>query len=112
MARVETDQGRSSMSRHLPFPHDGQPEHTMRGSLTDAGWKRSVLLAGLLLVLALAYAASRDARGATYKWVDEKGLVHYSDKMPPDAVNGAHIELDKQGRQVKKVEQALTAEEV
>jgi len=99
------------MSRHLPFPHDG-PEHTMRGSLTDAGWKRSVLLAGLLLVLALAYAASRDARGATYKWVDEKGLVHYSDKMPPDAVNGAHVELDKQGRQVKKVEQALTADEV
>jgi len=85
---------------------------TTREPAPDAGWKRSLLLAGLLLFLALAYAASRDARGATYKWVDEKGLVHYSDKMPSDAVNGAHVELDKQGRQVKKIDPALTADEV
>jgi hypothetical protein len=96
----------------LPYPHDGQPTHATRGPATDAGWKRSVLLAGLLLFLALTYAVSRDVHGATYKWVDEKGLVHYSDKMPSNAVNGAHVELDKQGRAFKKVDPALTGDEI
>ena len=100
------------MSRHTPYPQDGQPNSAARGPISDHGWKRSVLLAGLLLFLALAYAASRDAHGATYKWVDEKGIIHYSDKMPPDAVNRAHVELDRQGRQFKKVDPALTADEV
>ena len=100
------------MSRHTPYPQDGHPNSAARGPISDSGWKRSVLLAGLLLLLALAYAASRDAHGATYKWVDEKGIIHYSDKMPPDAVNRAHVELDRQGRQFKKVDPALTADEV
>ncbi len=37
------------------------------------------------------------ARAATYKWVDEKGVVHYTDKMPPEAVDKASVELNKQG---------------
>ena len=100
------------MSRHTPYPQDGQPKRAAPGPVLNDGWKRSVLLAGLLLFLALAYAAARDAHGATYKWVDEKGIIHYSDKMPPDAVNRAHVELDRQGRQFKKVDPALTADEV
>ena len=48
-------------------------------------WKRSVALAVLLLVLALAYTASRDAHAVTYKWVDEKGVVNYSNSPPPAA---------------------------
>src|SRR5437868_14098297 len=98
------------MNTHSPYPHDGQLKETARRPESDAGWKRSVLLAGLLLFLALTYAASRDVHGATYKWVDDKGIVHYSDKMPPDAVNGAHVELDRQGRQLTKVDRALTPE--
>ena len=97
------------MNRDPLYRHDG-PKSALRHP--DHGWKRSVLLAGVLLVLALTYAAARDARGETYKWVDDKGIVHYSDKMPPDAVNRAHVELDRQGRQVKKVDPALTAEQI
>src|SRR5436190_8022867 len=74
-------------------------------------WKRSVLLAGVLLLLALAYTASRDAHAVTYKWVDDKGIVHYSDKIPPDAVNRGHVELDKQGVHLKKTDAALSPEE-
>src|SRR6266581_9592124 len=99
-APTECQRGQHKMSRHTPYPHDEQPKSAARGPVSDDGWKRSVLLAGLLLFLALAYAASRDAHGATYKWIDEKGIIHYSDKMPPDAVNRAHVELDRQGRQV------------
>jgi hypothetical protein len=39
-----------------------------------------LVLATLLVALAPCAAA------ATYKWVDEKGVVHYTDKIPPEAV--------------------------
>jgi len=100
------------MTNHLRFQHGHPPKGESRPSAWNDGWKRSVLLAGLLLVLALAYTASREAHAATYKWVDEKGIVHYSDKMPPDAVNRAHVELDRQGRQVTKIDRAATPEEI
>ena len=100
------------MNTHSPYPHDGQLKETARRPESDAGWKRSVLLAGFLLILALTCAAARDAHGATYKWVDDKGIVHYSDKMPADAVNRAHVELDRQGVAFKKIDPALTAEQV
>ena len=35
-------------------------------------------------------------RATTYKWVDDKGVVHYTDKIPPEAVNKGSVELDKQ----------------
>jgi hypothetical protein len=51
------------------------------------------------------------ARGATYKWVDEKGVVHYTDKIPTDAVNKGTTVLDKQARPVKKIDPAMTPEQ-
>jgi hypothetical protein len=51
------------------------------------------------------------ARAATYKWVDEKGVVHYTDKLPPDQVDKATTELSKQGVTVNKTEKALTPEQ-
>jgi hypothetical protein len=59
------------------------------------------------IAIASALAASLGvAPGALaqqlYKWTDEKGVVHYTDKAPPDA-RGSTV-LDKQGRQVGKIE--------
>jgi uncharacterized protein DUF4124 len=54
-----------------------------------------------LLVLAASYA-----HAALYKWTDERGVVHYSDQLPADAVNRANYELDRQGRTIRKTEQA------
>lgn len=65
-----------------------------------------------LTVLALvALVAAQPARAATYKWVDEKGVVHYTDKMPPEAVNKGNVELNKQGVPVRKTDPALTPEQ-
>ena len=62
--------------------------------------------------LALALVAAAGAAGATtYKWVDEKGVVHYTDKIPQDAVNKGSTVLDKQARPVKKIDPALTPEQ-
>jgi hypothetical protein len=51
------------------------------------------------------------ANAATYRWTDEDGKVHYSDKAPPDAPKGAAV-LDKQGRQVKKIDAPLSPEAI
>jgi hypothetical protein len=75
-------------------------------------WKRAVPAIGLLLALTLAVVASRDAHSATYKWVDDKGIVHYADKMPTDAVNRGHVEFDRQGNAIRKTDPALTPEQV
>ncbi len=46
-----------------------------------------------------------------YKWVDENGKVHYSDKLPPDQIKHAHETLNDQGVVKEKVERDLTDEE-
>jgi DNA repair exonuclease SbcCD ATPase subunit len=51
------------------------------------------------------------ALATTYKWVDEHGVVHYTDKVPPEQIDKARIELDKQGVPVKKVDPAPTPEQ-
>jgi len=68
-------------------------------------------LATTLLAVAMLLAGAGEARAATYKWVDEKGVVHYTDKMPPEAVDKAIVELNKQGVPIKKTDQALTPEQ-
>jgi hypothetical protein len=60
---------------------------------------------------AVLLSTAGGARAATYKWVDEKGIVHYTDKMPPEAVDKASTELSKQGVTINKTEKALTPEQ-
>jgi hypothetical protein len=63
------------------------------------------------LVFAAALACATVAHGATYKWVDDKGVVHYSDKMPPEAIDKANVELNKQGVTIKRNDPAPTPEQ-
>ena len=74
--------------------------------------RRGPVIAALAVALVLAVAGTRHARAATYKWVDEKGVVHYTDKIPSEAVNKGSTMLDKQARPVKKIEPAATAEQL
>src|SRR5258708_36796846 len=63
-------------------------------------------------LLALAFSLSSvTLHAATYKWVDEKGVVHYTDKMPPEEINKGRVELNKQGVPVKATEAAPTPEQ-
>lgn len=66
----------------------------------------------LALVLLVGAAVCVQASAATYKWVDEKGVTHYTDKMPPEAVNKGSTVLDKQARPVKKIDPAATPEQI
>ncbi|EDY87018.1 conserved hypothetical protein [gamma proteobacterium HTCC5015] len=48
---------------------------------------------------------------ALYKWVDEEGNVHYSDRLPPEQVSDQHTEIDQSGVQVRQVDRAKSQEE-
>jgi hypothetical protein len=70
------------------------------------------MLATALAFFACALFVAQPARATTYKWTDEKGTVHYTDKIPPEAVNKGSTVLDKQARPVKKIDPALTPEQI
>ena len=46
-----------------------------------------------------------------YKWVDDQGVVHYTDRIPAESVSKGATVLDKQGRSVKTIDPAPTAEQ-
>ncbi|HWZ70163.1 MAG TPA: DUF4124 domain-containing protein [Casimicrobiaceae bacterium] len=66
-------------------------------------WSAAACFAAWLALGALPAAAA-----GVYKWTDDQGVVHYSDQMPADAVNKGGVVIDKQGRQIKKIEPTLT----
>ncbi|MEN8166724.1 MAG: DUF4124 domain-containing protein [Pseudomonadota bacterium] len=50
--------------------------------------------------------------GKLYKWVDDEGRVHYSDRLPPTDAPRAHSHLDERGITIDSVDAAKTAEEI
>jgi Domain of unknown function (DUF4124) len=67
-----------------------------------------VLLSSALIVCSALGTAQA---GKLYKWVDANGNVHYSDSVPPEAVDQARKELSDSGLVVKETERAPTPEE-
>src|SRR6185503_11048732 len=49
-------------------------------------------LAGLLLLAAVAAYAD------VYRWVDEKGTVHYSNETPPSGVKATKVDIEAEPR--------------
>jgi hypothetical protein len=64
-----------------------------------------------LLSLAVLMVAPAWAAGKLYKWVDENGEVHYSDKLPPADAMKQHKEINQQGITTKEVDRAKTEQE-
>ncbi|MEI7967761.1 MAG: DUF4124 domain-containing protein [Betaproteobacteria bacterium] len=47
-----------------------------------------------------------------YKWVDDKGVTHYSETMPPELKDRKSTEIDKWGRVLKQNEAPPTPEQL
>jgi len=76
---------------------------------SGARWALALLVPLLVLVVLILHAPA--ARATMYKWVDDQGVVHYTDKLPPEAINKGNVELNKQGVTVKKTDPALNPEQ-
>lgn len=67
--------------------------------------KRLHCVLASLLIISPAWAAK------LYKWTDEEGNVHYSDKLPPEVVEKEHQELNSRGLTTKSVNREKTEAE-
>jgi hypothetical protein len=47
-----------------------------------------------------------------YRWVDDKGQVHFTDSLPEEALQQGRTEYSRQGTEVRTVERALTPAEL
>jgi hypothetical protein len=65
---------------------------------------------GLLITLIIGVIFSMPAWAKMYKWVDDKGTTHYGETIPPEFANKDRVELNKEGRVIKKID-VLTPEE-
>ena len=65
---------------------------------------------GLLWMLSVTLAATAVSAGQVYRWVDERGVVQYSDQPPPPKARKATtlkpranvVEVDKEGYEMKR----------
>jgi hypothetical protein len=64
----------------------------------------------LLIVLIAGIAFSLPATAKMYKWVDDQGVTHYGETIPPEYANKDRTELNKTGRAIKK-DEVLSPEE-
>jgi Domain of unknown function (DUF4124) len=56
--------------------------------------------------------ARADNRAIAYRWVDEQGVVHYGDSIPPQYAEKAHQMLNRQGVVVGHMDAQKSAEEL
>ena len=61
---------------------------------------------------ATIFVAGTATAAGLYTWTDDQGEVHYSDKAPPEMPTKGAAVLDKQGRQVKKIDPPLSPEAI
>jgi hypothetical protein len=76
-----------------------------------AAARNEIALAVATIALAALFALSAPAKAATYKWVDENGKIHYSDSLPPEQIDKASVQLNKQGVPIKRIDPAPSAEQ-
>lgn len=74
--------------------------------------KAPIVAFAFAVLTVLGATGTAHAAKKLYKWVDEKGQVHYTETIPPEAVNRSSTELDRRGRQLKQNEAAPKPEEI
>ena len=74
----------------------------------------ALLLLALSAGVALGANSPSSSSGGTtktYRWVDEKGITHYGDSIPPEYAQGDAAELNRRGVPLKEVPARLTPAE-
>ncbi len=72
---------------------------------------RNALAAGVALLIAVPIIALAQQAPKLYRWVSADGKAHYSDVLPPEALNQARQELSQNGITLKQVDRAQTTDE-
>lgn len=73
---------------------------------------RTPVLALALLSITGTLAYADDKGGVAYRWVDDKGVVHYGDHLPPEYATKESAILNKQGVEVRHNEAQRSPEQM
>jgi hypothetical protein len=76
---------------------------------------RSRFLSTSVLIAAAVLAAGAWGASSTrkvYKWVDDQGVTHYGDQIPPEYAAQAHGVINNQGIEVEHTDAQKTAEQL
>jgi hypothetical protein len=72
-------------------------------------WRSALLLSASLTA---GWRSGSSAEAQLYRWIDDSGAVHYSDRLPPTQVEQGHTTLNREGVRTEIVAPAPTAEEL
>ena len=72
---------------------------------------RFAALAVLAAAACVGMAATAANRTVTYRWVDDQGVVHYGDHVPPQYAQKEHTEINAQGVELKRLDAEKTPDE-
>ena len=103
------------------FAFGGQAAAHMRGR--DAVRLASLFMAGILILLSALPGPAEAARKKTtsssntsstkvYRWVDDNGVVHYSDQIPPEQAPADRQILNQYGVPIKAEQGAMSQAEI
>ena len=67
------------------------------------------IMTSIKLIALILFLTSSVAQASLYRWVDESGKVHFSDKVPPSMAQKGHTSLSKNG---VKSERTISSEEL
>src|SRR6202795_407199 len=70
------------------------------------------LLCAVMLLASPGFAAGASNGRTLYKWVDEQGVTHYGDHIPPEyAAQEQHV-INAQGVEISRLEAQKTPEQL
>ncbi len=65
-----------------------------------------------LIFMAVTLLLASPVQAKIYKWVDDKGVTHFGDSIPPQYADRPRSELNDDGQVVKKISGPLTPEQL
>jgi hypothetical protein len=71
-----------------------------------------LMLSGLVSASAEAANGSQSDKSIAYRWVDEQGVVHYGDRIPPQYAEKERTILNSQGVEVGRLDAQKTPEQM
>jgi len=66
------------------------------------------MFSACLVLIVVAFSTTAEAK--LYKWVDDKGVTHYGEVIPPEYTNKSNAQLSDKGRVIKRTEEVNNKE--
>jgi len=76
--------------------------------LKNVAW----ILCAVILLAPPAFAAGAENGRTLYKWVDEQGVTHYGDRIPPENAAQEKSVINSHGIEISRLEAQKTAEQL